>query len=401
MKENGSIPPLQPSKFPPAEDYDAVRGRILFLPPFERIEASALRRNEAYSPDIHVMWYEEENKEGFGHPVVVLSRFDKYLVKCHLLTSFGGQKLEDKHQSTYTRQMYVPIEPSHDHPDSTWNDIPKLRFCWGLGAKTKPGYVVVREPITVDWRDLELWQEDDPSLFFASYVRFDAHDMERLDKRTKRLREEELLHRVRVAYGGFDPRSPNCNWRFKQLYEPHRWMEYRRSESIRRCCLGIRRQIKDLRLNKTPLEEGICHISGHTFFECAQLTEQERRRTYYIQQLKTMRHYNNVLADAEMKKIDELGKLVQAAAEENSVIGEQGPPGDFPQENPGERPGSAYPDPVGEQSWNGSRRRRRPWLPRSSTAPPSCASERMRPHQFDRRCDRAAEIRNGGNWRRL
>ena len=290
IREDGVTPNPAPSKFAQAEDLDAVRGRVLFLPPFERVEASTRRRHGALSLDIEEMWHKQENRDGFNHPVVILSRVDEYRVKCHLMTSFGGQKLGDKHRSSRIRQMYVPIEPSDDHPDPR-EGIPKLRFCWGFGRTTKPGYIVIREPIEIDWRDLELWQENDESLFFASYVQFDPLDMDKLDERTKKLSQDENMG---IPAPGVQSGVRCHGCRFKSPYEPDVGRQHRQPKSTPRTCAAIIPCVRASRLNGSRPEEEKCPLSGYTFSDCARMRNQSRRPKYSIDQLKVMSFIANL-----------------------------------------------------------------------------------------------------------
>ncbi|KAL9095722.1 MAG: hypothetical protein Q9165_002154 [Trypethelium subeluteriae] len=299
VRENRVIATPQSSKYVPAEDYDAIRGRILWLPKFARIEASAKRRNETPSKDICDMHYGKKNEDGFNHPVVILSRCGEHEVKCHLMTSFAGTTLQEKHRNASIRKMYVPIAPSANHPDSTpHSKIPTLKLCWGLRAASTNGHVVVREPITMDWRDLEIWEDGDRTLFFASFVRFDPHDMDQLDERTRRLAEEKLgLRSSRGSCRELSYRSlMDHQWRFKSAYQPHTQTEYREPSAVPRTCAAMCSQVRERRKTSRP-EEGICPLSGHTFCECARLSGRAGQRRYSVDQLKTMVGYEHHRAE--------------------------------------------------------------------------------------------------------
>ncbi|KAI9686536.1 MAG: hypothetical protein M1822_003547 [Bathelium mastoideum] len=272
-QKNEAISSPKHSKFPRSKEHHALRGRVLFLPPLQRVNDYTSERNEKLSPDLHAMYYGDENKEGFSHPVVILSRIDEYRVKCLLLTSFGGQPLDEKHRNVDTRKMYIPIEPSDDHPDSRSIYIPRVKFCFDLGAKTKPGYVVAREPYIIDWRDLELWQDTDPTLLFAHHVQFDEHDMEKIDERLRVLSKEEFDLKDGQLEDWLGCFSLGPNRRFRNVYNPHTRKEYRECEPIKAVCAAWQ-HVHNKRLNTFRPEQDRCPITGKPFSDCPYTSHQ-------------------------------------------------------------------------------------------------------------------------------
>ncbi|KAI9714380.1 MAG: hypothetical protein M1820_000341 [Bogoriella megaspora] len=257
-------------EYPRAQDHDASKGRVLWLPPYDRVVKSNKKRNQdvlKLTPDIDVMKNGnccERNEDGFDHPVVILSRPTEEIVKCHILTSFKGESLESRlSPSSGLRERYVPIEPS-SHPGATAKRaIPTLKYCWNV-KPSKPGYVVLRKPIEVHWQDLEIWEEKDASLFFGSIVQFDEQDMMKLDTRLM-----EVCH-----------------------YSLHGEQQFRGRETLPRMCTAMRylcRENRSLQPEVAPWKYEY-PFSKLSVCDCAE-DNQKQRRKYVVEDLRALKSY--------------------------------------------------------------------------------------------------------------
>jgi hypothetical protein len=260
---------------------DAVQGRLLFLPPYEDIVITNRKRHEGrcnLTSDLITM--HRDNPDGFNHPVVVMSRASKEHIYCHLLTSFVGQTLPEKHKTPKDRQVYMPVVPSLPHPDSTADQpIMLLRFAWELGSgeKTKAGCVVVRQPFKVEWKDLELWKENDSSFVFGKRIHFTKKSM------------EALMQRTRDLHG-------DTSWDCDQFIQPPDWMNGR-----------MPREVIDFKRHPRKVPQGLCPLSGLPLTQCPSVVEEvksghpiacsakEHGRTCYTRaQLLGIRHWNRL-----------------------------------------------------------------------------------------------------------
>ena len=168
------------------EDEDVVQGRILWLPPKDKLPSRAVKRAHG----------KRGVEEGiFNHPIVVISRpeDEPTVVYFHIVTSFGGKKLHemygkanDFHQSR--RSWYLPISPTPPHPDATSKKAKKRFPTLELADNAVlrwDSYVNMRDVYKIEWSYLRRY--GNPDTPYVQSYRFQRESMIRLLAKGKQL----------------------------------------------------------------------------------------------------------------------------------------------------------------------------------------------------------------------
>ncbi|KAF2202446.1 hypothetical protein GQ43DRAFT_369098, partial [Delitschia confertaspora ATCC 74209] len=168
------------------EDEDVVQGRILWLPPKHELPVGAVRR-------AHGRGAIEEGI--FNHPVVVVSRTtdEPDAVHFHIITSFGGKKLQEIYGKSNDfhvnrRSWYLPISPAPQHPDAISKKakkrFPTLELADAALLRWE-SYVNLRDVYSIDWENLRDYGNPDTPLTHG--YRFQRESMIRLLAKGKQL----------------------------------------------------------------------------------------------------------------------------------------------------------------------------------------------------------------------